>query len=397
MKRIFTLVATCSVGLTAFCQQALWDRSSAVSPVENTDGSVTFNILAPNAQKVEVTGDFNQISSTTLQMSKNDKGMWSATTRPLEPELYSYSFKVDGIRITDPSNSYMNRDITTYTSIFIRSDKQGDRGSIYSVNDVAHGNVAKVWYDSPALGMKRRMTVYTPAGYDGKRRYPVMYLLHGMGGDENAWSELGRATQILDNLIATGKAQPMIVVMPNGNPNCEAAPGEWSAGMYIPGHWTIKATARTSMEKSFMDIVNFVDNNYRTIRKREGRAVAGLSMGGGHTLGIAMLYPDTFHYYGLFSAAPWINGDRNLDNFYTKLKADKQSGALLQTLFNSNPSLFWIGIGKDDFLYDANTDLRRFFDDNGYKYEYFENDGGHLWRNWRIYLTMWAQKIFKKQ
>ncbi|MGM9705533.1 MAG: esterase [Prevotella sp.] len=395
MKRFFSTLIACCACAAAFCQQALWDRSAAVSPVENADGSITFNFFAPNASKVEVTGDFNQTSNSTLAMTRNDKGMWSATTAPLAPELYSYSFNVDGIRMTDPSNAYLNRDITTYTSILIRSDKQGDRGSMYSVNDVAHGNVSKVWYDSPTLGMRRRMTVYTPAGYDGKRRYPVLYLLHGMGGDENAWSELGRAAQIMDNLIASGKAEPMIVVMPNGNPNCEAAPGEWKAGMYVPGHWTIKAEARTSMEKSFMDIVRHVDNNYRTIRRREGRAVAGLSMGGGHTLGIAMLYPETFGYYGLFSAAPWINGDRNLDNFYDRLKADTASAAQLKALFNSRPSLFWIGIGKDDFLYNANRDLRRFFDDNGYRYEYYENDGGHLWRNWRIYLTMWAQKIFK--
>lgn len=395
MKRFLSILIACLACPAAFSQQALWDRSAAVSPVENEDGTVTFNFFAPNATKVEVTGDFNQISSSTLPMTRNDKGLWSVTSPQLAPELYSYSFTVDGIRMTDPSNAYLNRDITTYTSIFIRSDKEGDRGSTYSVNDVAHGNLSKVWYDSPSLGMRRRMTVYTPAGYDGKRRFPVLYLLHGMGGDENAWSELGRAAQIMDNLIASGKAAPMIVVMPNGNPNCEAAPGEWSAGMYTPGHWTIKAEARTSMEKSFMDIVRFTDSHYRTIHKREGRAVAGLSMGGGHTLGIAMLYPETFGYYGLFSAAPWINGDRNLDNFYDKLKADTESATRLQALFGSDPRLFWIGIGKDDFLYNANRDLRRFFDEKGYRYEYYENDGGHLWRNWRIYLTMWAQKIFK--
>lgn len=395
MKRLTILLAVIAISMATMAQQALWDKASAVSPVENADGSVTFNLFAPNAQKVEVTGDFNQISGITLPMTKNDKGMWSVTTEPLAPELYSYSFKVDGMRIVDPSNAYMNRDITTYSSLFIISKEKGDRGSLYSVNKVPHGTVAKVWYDSPTLGLNRRLTVYTPAGYDGKKRYPVLYLMHGMGGDENAWSELGRAAQILDNLIAAGKVKPMIVVMPNGNTNCSAAPGEWSAGMYIPGHYTIKTKAKASMEDSFMDIVNFIDSNYSTIKKREGRAVCGLSMGGGHTFGISMLYPETFDYYGLFSAAPWIKGNRDLNNFAEKLRADKETCDLLQKLFDSKPKLYWIGIGKDDFLYEPNKVLREYFDEKGYKYEYYENDGGHIWRNWRIYLTLFSQKLFK--
>ena len=138
------------------------------------------------------------------------------------------AFNVDGVRTIDPGNTYVNRDVTTLSNIFVVSHEQGDKGYNYKSNATPHGNVAKVWYDSPTLKMTRRMTVYTPAGYDGKKRYPVLYLLHGMGGDENAWAELGRAAQIMDNLIAQGKAKPMIVVMPNGNPNCEAAPGEWT-------------------------------------------------------------------------------------------------------------------------------------------------------------------------
>ena len=268
MKRFTIFLAGMALSVASMAQQALWDKASAVSPVENPDGSVTFNLFAPEAKKVEVTGDFNQTSPVTLPMTKNDKGMWTATTSPLAPELYSYSFNVDGMRVTDPSNAYMNRDITTYSSLFIISKEKGDRGSLYSVNDVPHGTVAKVWYDSPTLGMKRRLTVYTPAGYSTEKQYPVMYLMHGMGGDENAWSELGRAAQILDNLIASGKATPMIVVMPNGNTNCSAAPGEWSAGMYIPGHYTIKTKAKASMEESFMDIVSCTDSNDSPIKRR---------------------------------------------------------------------------------------------------------------------------------
>ena len=155
MKRLTILLAGMALSVASMAQQALWDKASAVSPVENADGSVTFNLFAPNAQKVEVSGDFNQISGMTLPMTKNDKGMWTVTTKPLAPELYSYSFNVDGMRMVDPSNTYMNRDITTYSSLFIVSKEKGDRGSLYSVNNVPHGTVAKVWYDSPTLGLKR--------------------------------------------------------------------------------------------------------------------------------------------------------------------------------------------------------------------------------------------------
>jgi enterochelin esterase family protein len=245
--------------------------------------------------------------------------------------------------------------------------------------------------------MQRRMTVYTPAGYDKGGKYPVLYLLHGAGGDENAWSDLGRSAQILDNLIATGKAKPMIVVMPNGNPNCQAAPGEWSEGMYKPsfmGHQDGKAVA--TMDESFKDIVSFIDKNYRTIKSRNGRAVCGLSMGGGHTFHISMRYPETFNYYGLFSAGLHLDGNINPQApFYEQLKANKDAQNKLKRLFSSNPKLYWIAIGNTDFLYKSNTDLRKYLDEMGYKYEYRESDGGHIWRNWRIYLTDFAQKIFK--
>lgn len=165
------------------------------------------------------------------------------------------------------------------------SDKKGDCGDLYTVNEVPHGNVQKVWYDSPTLKMQRRMTVYTPAGYDKGKDYPVLYLLHGAGGDEDAWTTLGRAQHILDNLIATGKAKPMVVVMTNGNPNCQAAPGEWSAGMYVPsfnGYQGAKAVA--TMDESFPDVMNYVESHYKVGKDKAHRAICGLSMGGGHSL-----------------------------------------------------------------------------------------------------------------
>jgi enterochelin esterase family protein len=228
------------------------------------------------------------------------------------------------------------------------------------------------------------MTVYLPAAYDGKKRFPVMYLLHGHGGDETAWGDLGRTSQIMDNLIAEGKAVPMIVVMPNGNPTCNAAPGWWHEGMYTPdGNAFNNRGAKATMEESFMDIVNYVDSHYRTIKKRSARAVTGLSMGGGHTFGISCLYPDVFDYYGLLSAAARLKKD------------DAQFDAQLARLFASNPKLYWIAIGNEDFLLQMNNELRTYLDNHHYTYEYYENDGGHIWRNWRIYLTMFAQRLFR--
>ena len=210
-----------------------------------------------------------------------------------------------------------------------------------------------------------------------------MYLLHGHGGDETAWSDLGRTSQIMDNMIAEGKAVPMIVVMPNGNPTCNAAPGWWHEGMYTPdGNAFNERGAKATMEESFLDIVNFVDSHYQTIAKRQARAVTGLSMGGGHTFGISRLYPEMFDYYGLQSAAARIKAN--------DFGFDQQ----MARLFASKPKLYWIAIGKEDFLLKMNDELRQYLDSKGYQYEYYENEGGHLWRNWRIYLTLFAQKLF---
>lgn len=408
MKKTILFVFSLALSLTAMAQEALFNSSNVKSPVINDDGTVTFNLYAPKAVKVTVEGDFlpkvivdtpfgPQESQGKAELKEGANGVWSYTTDKLQPELYSYAFTVDGLRMNDPANVYMNRDITTYTSIFIITEKEGDKGNLYSVNEVPHGNLSKVWYNSPQLQMKRRMTVYTPAGYeDSKEKYPVMYLLHGAGGDENAWSELGRAAQIMDNLIAQGKAKPMIIVMTNGNPNCQAAPGEWSKGMYVPSFMGHTGKAVNSMEGSFMDVVKYVDSHYRTIKKRAGRAVCGLSMGGGHTFAISRLYPETFDYYGLFSAGLHLNGTIDPKApFYEQLKTTNEAQNQLEKLFNSNPKLYWIAIGKTDFLYKSNEDLRKYLTEKNYKYEYVETDGGHIWRNWRIYLTDFAQKLFK--
>ncbi|MCR4603358.1 MAG: esterase [Prevotella sp.] len=384
MRKTIILACCCLMAMNSFAQQALGQRPRVKSPIVNADGTVTFNFYDPTAQQVSVTGDFEEIRSKTLPMTRGDNGVWTVTTPVLQPELYSYSLSVDGQRFIDPANSYVNRDISTLSNIFIVTKDKGDKGHLYQVNNVPHGTLSRVWYDSPTLGQQRRMTIYLPAAYDGKQRFPVMYLLHGHGGDETAWGDLGRTSQIMDNLIAEGKAMPMIVVMPNGNPTCNAAPGWWHEGMYTPdGNAFRDRGAKASMEESFMDIVDFVDSHYLTIAKREARAVTGLSMGGGHTFGISLLYPEKFDYYGLQSAAARMQ---------TGNKAFEEQ---LERLFASKPRLYWIAIGKDDFLMQMNTQLRQYLDDKNYRYEYYENDGGHIWRNWRIYLTMFAQRLFK--
>ena len=396
MKRLLISLALAMLCLGASAQERLFNSASVQSPVVNADGTVTFNLFAPKAVKVEVTGDFLPEQSNVAALTEGPNGVWSYTTGKLAPEMYSYTFNIDGMTgVKDPANVYVNRDIISFTNIFIVSDEKGDKGDLYRVNEVPHGNLSKVWYNSPTLKMQRRMTVYTPAGYDKGKNYLVMYLLHGAGGDENAWSELGRAAQIMDNLIATGKAKPMIVVMPNGNTDCQAAPGEWSRGMYQPSFMgSVNQRPIATMDESFMDIVKYIESHYKVAKGKKNRAICGLSMGGGHSFATSKRYPDAFNYVGLFSAGLNIGGERN-KSFYELLQQNKEVQQQLSRLFSAKPALYWIAIGKTDFLYQQNADLRRYLDEKGYKYEYVETEGGHIWRNWRIYLTMFAQKIFK--
>ena len=407
MKRQLLLSALALVVMSSWAQQALFDANNLTSPEVNADGTVTFRLFAPKAVSVEVEGDFLPAEVIDTPMGKYEVagkaalkeekgGVWTYTSAALAPEMYSYKFKVDGQDFLDPSNVYRCRDIASYTNIFIVSRQQDDKGWLYSVNNVAHGNVSKVWYASPTLQATRRMTVYTPAGYEDGGRYPVLYLLHGAGGDEDAWTTLGRAAQILDNLIAEGKVKPMIVVMPNGNANCDAAPGEWHKGMYKPsfrGHEASKPVAST--EESFKDIVAYVDKHYRTLANKKHRAICGLSMGGGHSFGISKLYPDLFNYVGLFSAAISLNA-RGFDGIQDKdQRIAPEVERQLEVLFKGKPALYWIAIGKTDFLYNNNKVYRDYLTQKGYPYEYVETDGGHIWRNWRIYLTQFSQRLFK--
>lgn len=385
---IKTFVAICMMAwlmpVAALAQQALWGNAPVVSPEIHENNTVTFRLRAPKAVKVQVMGDC--IAKGVADLVENKEGIWEYTTpEPLAPELYGYTFLVDGLKINDPSNVHMIRDVSTVTNVFIIG---GERADLYKVNDVPHGTVSKIWYDSPTAGFDRRLTVYTPAGYETSgKRYPVFYLLHGMGGDENAWSELGRATQILDNLIAQGKAESMIVVMTNGNIALEAAPGESSLG-YVPPTFQLPKTMEGSFETHFPEVVRFIDKHYRTKANKKNRAIAGLSMGGFHSLHISKQYPDMFNYVGLFSAAI-MPGKNATSPIYENMEGK------LATQFAKKPALYWIAIGKTDFLYKANVEYRKLLDEKGYPYEYFENEDGHIWKNWRIYLSEFAPKLFK--
>ena len=388
------------MALATNAQQALWGRAAVVSPEINAEKTVTFRIHAPKAIKVEVTGDFLPTQKMETQwgtfdvpgvaeLKEGKDGVWEYTTpEPVAPELYTYTFKVDGQTIIDPSNVYINRDVSSLTSLLLVDGNE--LTNLFKVNDVPHGTVSKIWYHSDHEGIDRRLTVYTPAGYETSgKKYPVFYLLHGIGGDEEAWYTQGRASQILDNLIAEGKAEPMIVVMTNGNISQHAAPGEGPEGM-IPVTMSLPKTMEGTFETCFPEIVRFIDKTYRTKAQKQFRAIAGLSMGGFHSCHISKQYPTMFNYVGLFSAAISRENPGETDIY-------KNFDEKLATLFapKNRPALYYIAIGKTDFLYQDNQNLRKKMDDNGYPYVYVETEGGHIWRNWRYYLADFCPRLFK--
>ena len=380
MKRHLILFIAIIAAFTMSAQQGFM-----VPPVHSPDiakdGSVTFKVKAPNADTVRLIID----SRLDTLMKHTGNETWSITLRDLEPDLYMYYFIIDGVKAIDNENAQVLRDVRTVMNTFVL-DPNGD--CPVAVHDVPHGTVEAVWYDSPTLNAKRRMMIYLPPGYEqGRQRYPVFYLLHGTGGDETVWLEQGHAAQVLDNLIATGKAEPMIVVMPNGHTDTPAAPGMGPNNNEQPS-FAHKQWMEGTFEQSFNDIVNWVDNNYRTRAAKRYRAIAGLSMGGYHTLYISANQPDDFAYVGLFSAAI-SRMDQGKSKIYDDLEAK------LVTQFKQRPRLYWIGIGKDDFLYKDNAEFRKMLDKNRLRYTYHESGAGHEWANWRDYLIIFTQQLFK--
>lgn len=363
-----------------------------VSPQVNADNTVTFRIMAKDAVKVTVSGEWQEGPGSVQELVKDDAGVFSLTTGPLRPELYGYTFSVDGVTVIDPANVQVRRDGTRYQSFFIVPGPESD---LYlHKENVPHGTVSKVWYNSPVIGFDRRAYIYTPAGYEGgTMKYPVFYLLHGAGGDEDAWTNMGRTAQIMDNLIAQGRAKPMIVVMTNGNANQAGAQNEVPAIQTNPNQ-AMPAAQRSAgrfEEHLVKDLVPFIEKNYRVLTGMDNRALAGLSMGGMHTQTITNNNPGMFGYIGVFSMGIMNMGGQNQD----PAKAEAERNTRLEALKKSGYKLYWIACGKDDFVYQGVVTLRETLDKLNFKYVYRESTGGHTWANWRIYLTEFAPMLFK--
>ena len=379
MKKILTLlaIAACAVGANAqelanFARQG--QGQQIVSP-EVKDGKVTFRLNANYATRVQLSGNWMANPWTgTEEMQKGPNGVWELTIDAPEPEIYTYNFIVDGVSVNDPLNNQVQRDGNRYLNmLFI----PGPRSENYYEAKDQHGTLTYRWYDSQLLGIPRRMAVYTPYGYEKntKQKYPVLYLLHGGGGDEDAWPSMGRAVQILDNLIAKGLAKPMIVVMPNGNPNQRAA-----QTLKLPNDG--KAEGQNAYVNSLVkEIVPFIEKEYRAIPKADSRAIAGLSMGGGHTTAATLNYPGVFGYI-----CPLSCGIRESDHLDADLLGIKKAGY----------KLYWIGVGKEDTgAYNGSLILDKHLTDLGMPHTLYVSDDAHVWKNWRLYLNTFARLLFK--
>ncbi len=363
-------------------------RAPVVSP-QVTQDSVTFRYRAPKARIVQVAASWNNYNGNRIPMQQGRDGIWSVTIPAPSPELYTYTFVVDGLSVLDPANVFVQRDGSRYMNGLLL---EGGYASLYKENPNP-GNLEHVWYYSAENDMIRRLFVYTPSGYDRnnkKTKYPVLYLLHGGGGDEDAWSTLGRTCQILDNLIAQGKAEPMLVVMPNGNPSQHAA-----QTLMIPNKKEVKQypSSFNNFSSLVADIVPFIEKNYQVIPNRKGRAVAGLSMGGGQSFFIAFANVDTFANVGIFSSG--LIGSSAIGG--EPFDAEK----LFPGMFSS-PSKFnkfdviYLACGEQDGRIDGMKAYHDALAAKGYTGLVWEQcPGGHEWRVWRRNLTSFVQLIFK--
>ncbi len=357
-----------------------------ISPDVQADGSVIFRLDAPGADSVKIFGTWLDNYQDRIYMTRNENGIFEARVGPIDSDMYVYTYFVNGVRTLDPHNRIVVRDGGYIESRLVIP---GARADLYDVKKVPHGSLHTIWYPSPSIGMDRRLIVYTPPGYEaGNDFYPVLYLLHGGGGDEEAWVSRGRTNYILDNLIAAGEAEPMIIVMTNGVPAAPAAPGDRPM-FEAPSTDTSRPQAMASgqFQKSLVeDVVPFIESRYRVISDPAHRAIAGLSMGGYHTQTTTNAYPGVFDYIGVMSMGTFDRfGDYDRDIHIAQLKALKAS----------KPKLYVIACGKTDFLYDGVTQLRALYDELDFPYTYRESEGGHSWNNWRLYLSELAPLLFK--
>ena len=380
-SKLFLLILLSLTAGSLFAQNG---RQAIVSP-ELTADAVTFRLPAHYATQVSLQASWIHGAQP---MVKGENGVWSITVPRPVPELYTYTFLVDGVTLLDPANIIVQRDVSRFSNAFI---VDGDYADLYK--EATHkGNVEHVWYYSATNDMERRMSVYTPYGYDAKSRkkYPVLYLLHGGGGDEDAWAVLGRAVQILDNLIEQGRAVPMIVVMPNGNPNQYASPE-----LQIPVKTDIKRYENSfdNYDSMVADIVPFIESHYNVIKKREARAVAGLSMGGGQSFYIGLRNVDVFANIGIFSSG--LLGGTGAGQ--AAFDPEAQMPGLISNPAKYNKlDLFYISCGEQDNRIGGTRDFVDQLNSLGYKNVFYETyPGGHEWQVWRRSLSAFVQKVFK--
>lgn len=345
------------------------------------DSQVLFRIYAPNAKTVSLMGtDMPQIGPG-VPMTKKENGVWEATVGPVDPGAYRYLFFVDGVPAVDPRNTLISEaNMNVWSLVYIPGD------SLMDIYDVPHGTISEVVYFSKSLGRFRRMHVYTPPGYEsGKGKYPVFYLLHGAFDCDDTWSTVGRAGFILDNLIARKKAVPIVVVMPAGHTG--------------PFRFEMVREARmdTFLVDFWNDIVPYIETHYRVFRDRSHRAIAGLSMGGGHTLALAMAHLNAFGYIGVFSSGVFgiAGGGGAFGEEGTTWEARHQK-VLDDASLKKGLKLVWFATGKEDFLVETSRATVDVLRRHGFEVVYHETEGGHTWINWRKYLAEFAPLLFKE-
>lgn len=347
-------------------QAAASRRQVIISPQAHSDGRVTFRLNAPNAKSVGVNVQF---ARGVQPMTRNESGLWSITLGPAGPEIYEYSFVVDGLQIVDPANSWIKMWIRTSKNLV---EIPGKEPMFFQQQQVPHGTLHLHKYPSKSLGVTRGLYVYTPPGYETSENipYPVLYLLHGMGDTEDAWTVVGRANLIADNLLAAKKARPMVIVMPYGH-TPSAPPDMRSIGNY------------GAFEKDLIeDVIPYVQKHYRVSKDQKDRAIAGLSMGGGQSLTIGLGNLELFGWVGAFSSA--VPREPKLDELLSNVIAK-----------NDKLNLLWIGYGNKDFLFQANQKFIERLNTDNIKHVAHITDGGHEWRLWRIYLNELVPLLFK--
>lgn len=355
-----------------------------VSPEILAKNEVAIRILAPEATEVVLWGDWMD-GGKVEKLTKGADGVWAITVGPLAPDFYSYNLTVDGVRTLDPQNPQIKQGNRSVDNMFFLP---GPEAEFEENQNVPHGQIRQVWYYSKTLATQRRMHVYTPPGYDSSdKRYPVFYLLHGGGDEDSGWSTIGRAGFILDNLLAAGKARPMIIVMPNGSLPMPAnlprvAPGETASPEV--------RRARTAAQNRFVDelireILPRVEKQFRALPGRENRAIAGLSMGGGQTLNVITEQPHQFAYVGIWSAGIWRDPEGWEEDHLTFLENPR---------VNEWIRLLSLKAGDQDFALDGAKALDALLTQYGIKHTFQTSGGGHTWLNWRRYLNELAPQLF---